>query len=206
MSNGNTMVPIETTKLKPGFSDAVFESQTAFRAILSAMAYAGRIHTVDTNIDSPAPLAPATTALALTLFDFDTSVWLDAKTAADEAVGFLKFHCGCPIIETTEDARFGIIADVSAMPAFDGFAFGEDRYPDRSTTLIVQVPTLTEGPAMHWSGPGIKDTIEVRIGALPADFHEQWALNHELYPLGLDLIFVSGTSIIGLPRGIRIEG
>ena len=194
------------SRLKAGFADPVFDSQTAFRAILDAMSYPSRIQTLDLAMDAPAPLDPATTPLALTLLDFDTSVWLDAAAAADELPDFLKFHCGCPIAATPADAQFAIVADASMIPALDRFALGEDKYPDRSATLIIQVPSLTDGPQTIWSGPGIPGTATANIAGLPDNFWELWALNGELYPLGVDLVFVCGSDIVGLPRGVKVEG
>jgi alpha-D-ribose 1-methylphosphonate 5-triphosphate synthase subunit PhnH len=196
----------DAARLKPGFANPVFDSQATFRAILDAMSYAGRVQAIASEVDAPAPLDAATAALALTLFDFDTPVWLDAEAAAGPVPGFLKFHCGCPITGEPEKARFGVSAGAGIMAMLEYFPIGEDQYPDRSATIIVQVPSLTDGPSTIWSGPGILEKQDVRIGGLPDGFWAQWALNHELYPLGLDLIFVSGREIIGLPRSVKVEG
>ncbi|HEY4200423.1 MAG TPA: phosphonate C-P lyase system protein PhnH [Devosiaceae bacterium] len=206
MSSGNDSMAAQAELLKPGFANAVFESQTAFRAILNAMSYAGRIQDIGIGLDGPAPLDIATTAAVLTLFDFDTSVWLDSRVAQSAVPEFVKFHCGSPITAAALDAQFAIISDPATMPSLDSFGIGEDRYPDRSATIIIQVPTLTEGPVTHWTGPGIEKVTDVRIGGLPESFWAQWALNHELYPLGLDIIFASGSAVIGLPRGVKVEG
>lgn len=196
----------DTSLLMPGFADAVFDGQAAFRAVLDALAYAGRVHEVASALDGPAPLHPATTALALSLFDFETPIWLDAATGNHAVAEFLKFHAGCPIVAKPADAGFAVIADPASMPLLDVFYIGEDRYPDRSATLVIQVESLVEGQPMRWTGPGIKDSLEVGIGGLPDNFWHRWALNHELYPLGLDVIFVSGTAVVGMPRGIKVEG
>jgi alpha-D-ribose 1-methylphosphonate 5-triphosphate synthase subunit PhnH len=155
---------------------------------------------------TPAPFTAATAAIALTLFDFDNAVWLDGASAHGPVPAFLRFHCGTRVCSDPIEARFAVIADPSAMPSLDSFAIGEDRYPDRSATLIIQVPSLTEGPVTTWTGPGIESSQEVRIDGLPAGFWEQWALNHELYPLGVDIIFTAGNSVIGLPRSVNVEG
>jgi alpha-D-ribose 1-methylphosphonate 5-triphosphate synthase subunit PhnH len=191
--------------LKPGFADPVFEAQAAFRTLLKAVSYAGRVQAIETGLDAPRPLAAATAAIALTLFDFDSPVWLDAGAAQGPVPGFLKFHCGTPICSSPGDARFAVITDPVRMPALDSFAIGEDRYPDRSATLIVQVDSLTEGSGTTWTGPGIDGSRQVRIAGLPNGFWEQWALNHELYPRGVDVIFASAGSVIGLPRSVRVE-
>jgi len=192
-------------RLKPGFAAPVFDSQSSFRALLDAMSYPARIHALDIAIDAPPPLGPATTLLALTLFDFDTVVWLDGAAAAAEVPDYLKFHCGCPITAQPVEAQFGLVADPAAMPVLDSFAIGEDRYPDRSATIIIQVPSLTDGPETTWTGPGIRSPFKVRIAGLPEGFWAQWAGNAELYPLGVDLVFVCGHEIVGLPRGVTVE-
>ncbi|MEX2482587.1 MAG: phosphonate C-P lyase system protein PhnH [Gammaproteobacteria bacterium] len=195
----------DATRLKPGFADPVFEAQAAFRAVLNAMSYAGRVYEFKTDLDPPGPFAAATAAIALTLFDFDNAVWLDGASADGPVPAFLRFHCGTRLCRDPIEARFAVIADPSIMPALDSFAIGEDRYPDRSATLIIQVPSLTEGPATSWTGPGIESSLEVRIAGLSADFWEQWALNHELYPLGVDILFTAASSVIGLPRSVKVE-
>lgn len=205
MSNAHNALGADTKRLKPGFADPVFDSQAAFRAVLNAMSYAGRVYDIASDLDPPEPLSAAAAAIALTLFDFDNAVWLDSLAAAGPVPEFLKFHCGSRLVGSPIEARFALIVEPSRMPLIDSFATGEDRYPDRSATLIVQVPSLTEGPVTSWSGPGIDGSLEVGIAGLPLDFYEHWGLNHELYPLGVDIIFASGGSVVGLPRGVKVE-
>jgi alpha-D-ribose 1-methylphosphonate 5-triphosphate synthase subunit PhnH len=205
-SEHSLSVAVDTSRLKPGFADAVHDAQAAFRAVLDAMAYAGRIQQIETGLDAPEPLHAGMAAVALTLFDFDTSVWLDAEAAAGPVPAWLKFHCGSPLVAQMQAAQFGLIADAANLPALENFAIGEDKYPDRSATLIVQVPSLTDGPETVWTGPGVDGSIAVRIAGLPEGFWAQWDDNHGLYPLGVDIIFVSGTSVVGLPRGIKVRG
>lgn len=192
--------------LKPGFSDPVFDSQLAFRAVLDAMSYPGRAQAIGIDLDPPMPLAGASTATMLMLFDFGNEVWLDHAAASGPVPEFLRFHCGTRLVSNTNEARFAVVADPSRMPALESFAIGDDRYPDQSATLVIEVQSLTAGPPTIWTGPGIKMRTEVRVAGLPQDFWQQWALNHELYPLGVDIIFASGESVIGLPRSIKVEG
>jgi len=194
-----------STRLKPGFADPVFETQSAFRAVLSAMSYPGRVHALETDLDPPSPLAAATAAIALTLFDFGNEVWLDGVTATGPVPDFLRFHCGSRLVNNPIEARFALITDPSNLPALESFAIGEDSYPDRSATLVIQVPSLTNGPVATWTGPGIETRSEVRIAGLSEAFWEQWSLNHDLYPLGVDIVFVSEDSVVGLPRGVKVE-
>src|SRR5690606_5787687 len=154
--------------------------------------------------EAPAPLEAATAAIALALIDFETPLWLDA--GAGGAADYLRLHCGAPIAPVPEAARFAIITDPVVMPPLSAFAAGDDLYPDRSATLIVQLPALEGGTPMRWSGPGIRDTATLAPRGLPDRFLSEWADNHALYPIGVDILFTAGVYAIGLPRSIRMEG
>jgi len=190
---------------QPGFADAVFDSQASFRALLDALARPGQIRTLTAPLSAPAPLSPAATALALTLFDHDTPVWLDAGAGAGEVPGFLAFHCGCPLVDEAERAGFALITAPSAMPALHGFAIGEDRYPETSTTLVIDVPGLTGGAPVRLSGPGIATVTEVTPLGLPERFWSQMTANRGLFPLGVDVVLAAGEQVIGLPRTVKAE-
>jgi alpha-D-ribose 1-methylphosphonate 5-triphosphate synthase subunit PhnH len=198
-------VGINTRDLKPGFAEPIFDSQSTFRGVLDAMAYAGRVQTLDRLEDVPQPLMPATAALALTLLDFETPVWLDVEQTS-AAANYIRFHSGAPLVADTAAARFGIVTRAAEMPSISAFAFGEDKYPDTSCTLIIQVPSLKGGPAMRWTGPGIQQTATCQVEGLPEGFWLDWEDNHGLYPMGVDVIFTTGREILGLPRGIKVEG
>jgi alpha-D-ribose 1-methylphosphonate 5-triphosphate synthase subunit PhnH len=193
-----------STGLLPGFADPVFDAQSAFRAALDAMSYPGRIQSVPTALQTPDPLGIAAGSLALALFDFDTPVWLDATLGTNAVSGYLRFHCGCPIVRETAEAKFALVSAAN-LPRLDNFSIGEDRYPDRSATLVIAVLSLTDGPATTWTGPGINGSITANIAGLPADFWDQWADNAELYPQGIDVIFTCGERLVGLPRTITVE-
>ncbi len=91
------------------------------------------------------------------------------------------------------------------MPRLHEFAQGDDKYPDRSTTVIVQVSSLTDGPRTIWSGPGVNGSIDVCIDGLPDWFWDDWRRNNESYPLGVDVLFACAGAVIGLPRSIKVE-
>lgn len=200
-----TLSPPTPGALKPGFADPVFDAQAAFRATLDGMAYPGRVRDIGVTADPPAPLNAASALVALTLFDFDTRVWLDPEAGSDEAREFLKFHCGCPIGGSAAEAQFALIAASDSMPGLEVFGIGEDRYPDRSATLVIQLSSLSGGPVTRWTGPGIDGGIDVSLDGLPDRFWSQWEDNSALYPQGVDIIFTCGSALIGLPRTIKVE-
>lgn len=190
-------------RLLPGLPDPVFDSQRAFRAALAALARPGSIHRIDIAIEPPAPLAPAAAALALTLADFETPLWLQSTEAAPAQ--YLRFHCGSPLVVDTAAARFAFLHDAGTMPTLAAFNQGEIDYPDRSTTLIIQVRSLAAGAGTKLRGPGIRGSAALAADGLPSRFWEEWRGNAALFPRGVDVILVDGSRIASLPRTTQVE-
>src|SRR5262249_28798831 len=150
---------------------------TTFRSVMDAMARPGTVRPL-AGIAAPAPLSPTAAAVALTLLDYETPFWLDAPlTAAGEVARFISFHSGARITADPANAAFALIAAPAAAPPFARFAQGSLEYPDRSTTLVLQVAQLAEGDGMVLRGPGILGTRRLAASPLPADFLAQLAEN-----------------------------
>ena len=194
-----------TDTLLAGFNDTTLDSQRAFRAALDALSRPGRIVTMPDLLPdgAPQPLMPATAALALALFDYETPVWLDEAADTPAVRDWLRFHCGCPLVSDKAEARFALLAGTAE--ALAGFDTGTDAYPDRSATLIRQVESLSDGPAYRLSGPGIAQEETLKINSLYADFESDWQKNAKLFPRGLDLFLVAGDRLAGLPRTVAIS-
>ncbi len=144
-------------------------------------------------------------AIALTLFDQDTPVWLDSKAAATPDISnWIRFHTSAPVIAETSGCSFALIANPAAMPDFDGFALGTAEYPDRSTTVIMQVTSVTEGPAYELHGPGIDGVAMLHANIDLPDWLDRLALNATLFPRGIDLILVADDAIVAIPRTTRL--
>jgi alpha-D-ribose 1-methylphosphonate 5-triphosphate synthase subunit PhnH len=181
--------------------NAVLAAQSTFRKVMDAMARPGSIHTIESSAAAPVPLSPATASIALTLFDHDTPIWLGAPFAASEAVAsWLRFNTSCPIVADQGQAAFALAGDMAALPPLESFALGTPDYPDRSTTLILQVASLTDGDALILSGPGIRGTATLRAAGLPKDLVEQLSGNRVLFPRGVDLLLIADHDIAALPR------
>ena len=187
-----------------GFADPVRDAQETFRTVMDALANPGRILPLRGIPYAPPPLLPTTAAVLLTLADFETKLWLDSAIAeTTDGPGFLRFHMQAPLVETPAEADFAIISDPMGMPQLAAFRQGTPEYPERSTTLVIQVEQLAnEGPTFE--GPGICGKIAFRADPLPERFKEETALNRMQFPLGVDLIFVTGTAIAALPRSVRL--
>jgi alpha-D-ribose 1-methylphosphonate 5-triphosphate synthase subunit PhnH len=187
------------------FPASLLAAQSNFRAILDATASPGSVRPVTTDVAAPAPLSAGAAAVALTLCDTDTPVWLDAALRQSEAVcQWLRFHCGCKIVDDPGDAAFAFVGAASALPPFEDFNLGTPDYPDRSTTIVLGVATLREGPPLVLTGPGIRDRAVLRAASLPDDMAARLADNRALFPRGVDLILVTATDVAALPRSVRL--
>lgn len=189
----------------PGFADPVLDSQRVFRAVLDAMDHPGRVVEVRGSGMAPDPLHPATAAVCLTLADFETPVWLDTRASTLEAIAYLRFHCGCRLVDAPAQGRFALISDPRSMPPLSAFDLGSDEFPDRSTTLMVQVETLTAGRGRRLTGPGIKVEARLEARGLPDAFWQGLRHNHGLFPRGVDVLLTAGSQIAALPRTTAVE-
>lgn len=191
--------------LLPAWDDPVAGAQAAFRCVLAALAEPGAAQAMPAAVDGPAPMTPAMTALCLALLDHETPVWLDAAMATPAVRAFLRFHCGCAVVDAPSSAAFALIAGVPDAAALDRFCAGTPAYPDRSTTLLWQVPALNGGPARMLAGPGIRTRQPFSVAGLPDDFPAAWQDNAARFPLGADIVFCCGDRLLGLPRTTRLE-
>ena len=186
--------------LQPAFTDPVLDAQRGFRAAIKALAGPGLIQTLHAT-PSLEGLAPATYALCLVLLDVDTPLWLSPSFDTPAIRANLAFHCGCPLTANREDARFALLAAEDLLD-LSGFDHGNDRYPDQSCTLLVQLPNLDGGAGLAWRGPGIETEHAVALPVAEGFWREREQRNE--FPRGLDLFFTAGQDVMGLPRSTRI--
>lgn len=190
------------TQLSAGFPDPVHDAQHAFRSVLDALSRPGRRFALGQPISGLA-LGPAMAHLLLALTDDDTAVWWQQSDEA--APDWLRFHTGASQAATPGEAAFAVLASAAGMPSLDRFAAGSLESPERSATLLVEVPSLDDGPALEWRGPGIQETQTVRIAGLPDNFWAQWQASHALFPQGVDIVFTCAAAALGLPRTTRVR-
>ncbi len=191
--------------LDADFANPVLTTQAIFRAALAALSEPGTERTVLPDVPAIGALAPATVGLCRALVDADTPVWLDDIAASAEALSYLAFHCGLRRTADPRAAAFAVVADARRCPPLASFSAGTADYPDRSTTVLLQVDELDPAGALRLSGPGIESVRGFAAAPLPADFWRQVELNNALYPLGVDIFFVAGRRLAALPRSTKVE-
>ena len=192
-------------ELPAGFADKVLSAQSTFRSVMDAMARPGSIQPIASVAGTPAAMMRGTAAIALTLFDHDTPAWLDTRmSATPDVTKWLKLHTSAPVVADSSISSFALVGDPQTLPPLDRFAFGSNEYPDRSTTLILQVESLTQGPAIELRGPGIDGTATLNASIQPHDLFERLAVNAALFPRGIDVVLVRDDTIVAIPRTTRL--
>ncbi|RJF86573.1 phosphonate C-P lyase system protein PhnH [Oleomonas cavernae] len=190
--------------LLAGFTDPVGAAQGCFRAVLDAMSRPGRIVELGVPATAPAGLSQAAASVMATLADLDTAVWLGAGLDGQGIAAFVTGQCDAPLAARPAAAAFALVQAADLLP-LDRFGAGDEAYPDRSTTVIVEGAALGEGPALTLSGPGIKGSHGLGVGGLPAGFVEAWRQQRAAFPLGVDLVLCTGDRLAALPRSVDIR-
>ena len=185
---------MQNQMLDGGFAHPPLNAAHAFRAIMTAMAQPGTIRSVAGALP-PAPVSIAAGVALLTLCDPETPLFLGARHDCAALRAWVTFHCGAPIVPANK-AQFAL-GDWDDLPLQD-FAIGTAEYPDRSTTLIVELPALTQQGATL-QGPGILDQAQLSLPDIAA-----FQRNNALFPLGIDFVFTCGDRLAGLPRSTRV--
>jgi len=194
-----------STAIQGGFRSPVFDSQSVFRAVMDAMARPGSRRRVATLTAPPEPMSHLAGAVALALCDHDTPVWLDRHLSTPLVREWLGFHSGAAVTPIATEAHFAFAAAADDLVALESFAQGSQEYPDRSTTIVLQVDSFDTGVPLTLAGPGIERTATIASSPMPRHFIAQWRQNHARFPRGVDLILVSRDEIACLPRTTRIE-
>jgi alpha-D-ribose 1-methylphosphonate 5-triphosphate synthase subunit PhnH len=188
-----------------GFESPVFQSQSVFKALMDGLARPGTIQPLDSGAQPPAPMGAGAGAIALTVCDHDTPVYLAMPLVEVGVPGWLAFQTGALLTNDRDEAQFAFLDGSTMLPPLSTFAAGTQEYPDRSTTIILEVPSVSEGQPYQLSGPGIDGSASINVTGLPAPFESLWKENNALYPRGVDLILVAGLEMICLPRTVRIR-
>ncbi|WP_428698084.1 phosphonate C-P lyase system protein PhnH [Stappia sp.] len=194
-----TMPQFDVQAVSGGFTDPVFEAQAAFRALMDASARPGTIHDLPAGLAPPAPLGAGPAAVMLALCDPDTPVWLAEALCGEATSAWIAFQCGAPFVGDSARAAFAF-AGADDMPALSALNAGTQEYPDRATTLVVEVEALEGGEEIILEGPGILGRWHIAPKGLPQSFVSEREDNRALFPRGVDVVLVAGSRVMALPR------
>lgn len=186
-----------------GFADPVYNAQSVFKAVMDGMARPGTIQTAAPDVGPPAPLGAAAGAIALTLCDHETPVWLSTSIGKSGVPAWLSFNTGASFSEKLE-ARFVFIERGAMLSSLNQFSLGTQEYPDRSATVVIEVDEIEGGKELALTGPGIKSLQMIAPAGLPETFLRLWNDNRAIFPRGVDVILTAGSRFLCLPRTTKI--
>lgn len=187
--------------LLASFTHPVADAQYAFRRILKAMSEPGCMVSLPLH-HGWGTLSPAATAVLLTLVDQESPLWIDAGLDSESLRNNLRFHTGAPLVES-RDAPFALSHSASQPDPAD-FAAGDNFSPEKSTTLIIEVASLSGGLTLRLSGPGLREPRAI-APKLPASVINYLRARPHTFPQGVDLIFTCGEAMMALPRTTTVE-
>jgi len=186
------------------FADPVLDSQAAFRDCLDALASPGALVTLGAGPHALPGLDPAAGVLLFSLLDQDTRLWLSPGVAGAQVATSLKFHTGCSFAAAPGEADFALVARIEELPTLESFGAGSQEYPERSATVVLQVPFISD-TGWRLSGPGVRGEVRLSVPTLGEAFLEQWRRNHAMFPRGVDFYLSCGERLCALPRTTRIS-
>lgn len=166
--------------------------QQAFRALLDAFAYPGRVVQL-----APAPALALPLVLA-TLIDAGTTLADPAGLVDGDELRRLGARTTAP-----EEAQFVVVP--GTQPPGWSPRLGTLENPEQGATVIVAVEALDAGAAWTLSGPGINGQAQLRVSGLDPLW---WSLRtgwNASFPMGVDLLLVSRQHVVALPRTTRTD-
>ena len=195
----------DLSSLVPGFDHEALGSQAVFRAALHALAHPGRPTDMPMGASAPQKGHMAAAVLLLGLLDADNRLWLSESLAHSDAAGWLRFHTGCALVPTPEQADFCWCAQGDVWPNLAALPQGSDDWPERSATCVLEVTRLlADGTGWALQGPGIDGTQRLRVQGMADGFEAQWQANQTRFPCGVDVFLATATQIAGLPRSTQL--
>lgn len=174
----------------PIFTEQEKASQETFTALMMALSYPGEQEPLSSG---------SVISIGQTLLDLETTFYTSdrqlakqlAQTTAREVAAENADYLFFP---TMSDADLEIIKTAKV---------GTMLYPDRSATLIIGC-NFGDGVSLKLTGPGIKTHKEIQIGSIPEQLFSVRGITID-YPLGWDIFFVDGSSVMGLPRTTVVD-
>ena len=168
--------------------------QQCYRSLLQAMSYPGQVQRLPASGSENATLAILATLVdaEVSLSDHDCLLDLDAwlllqaqKSSSDQADFILCRGDLAPAL----NPRLGTLSS-----------------PERSATLIVRVASVNDGNLkLKMAGPGIKGVLQRDLEGLDPAWlsqRQQWI---SAFPLGVDMLLVDQSSVVGIPRTTQVE-
>jgi alpha-D-ribose 1-methylphosphonate 5-triphosphate synthase subunit PhnH len=165
--------------------------QRAFRRIVDAFSYPGRIVELETQAGHVLPLVLATLADP-------------ATTLADpcELVGAADRQRLGVKTASADQAQF-VVMPGSEVPDFE-LALGTLDSPEKGATLILIVDEIKQGSGLILSGPGIQSSSSLQVTGIDPQWWKLRRKWNSAFPLGVDVVLLGEHGVVALPRTIKV--
>lgn len=191
------------SQVQTGLANPVYDAQGIFRLLLKSMAEPGLIARLDDTPEFMTGLNAASYAVALALFDQDTSINLSASLQHKSIKDSLRFHTAAHLVDSCDQADF-VICNEADRPDLDRLNAGTEAYPDQSCTLIIQCESFFKGIIYRATGPGIASSRKIRCSGFNGTLLHQRENLAAQFPLGIDLILTCGREFFCIPRTTKL--
>jgi alpha-D-ribose 1-methylphosphonate 5-triphosphate synthase subunit PhnH len=174
-------------------TDSEARNHATFQALMWALSHPGRAQIL------PGDASRALVHIAAALLDLETSCFSPDPSLAREIgrTGARALPPSQAAYQFFPELRAADLDLLRHAPA------GTYVAPDEAATLVLGCE-LGRGRRLRLRGPGIQREAELQVGGLPEPFWELRAAAIR-YPLGWDVLLVSGGRVIGLPRTTVVE-
>lgn len=199
----------EQGSILTGFENEATESSQLFRDIMTAMSCPGQIRKLSMTLPAPAGLTSASTAVLLTLCDFETKLLLNGSAKTSQAQAHLSFHTDTQLVDQADQADYAVADMSESLDIYRDLSIGCAISPEKSATLILQVESLSnQNPQLSLTGPGIKTEAQLGFGQtkFPQALATYLQETRRYFPAGLDLVFTDQQQqLAALPRTTQLK-
>ncbi|CAM5539507.1 hypothetical protein TMEC54S_00030 [Thauera mechernichensis] len=165
--------------------------QTAFRQLMTAFSYPGRVLPLAGDGESASMLVVAT------LIDGACSLADPNGQLAGDDLRRMGTRMGS--VETADFVLASGMRVVNAPPRL-----GSLENPEQGATIVLAVAALGTGATLSLHGPGINGEQLLHVSGVDPAWWTQRAEWNTHFPLGVDFILVSQHAVAALPRTTRI--
>ena len=194
-------------ELPAGFADKVLSAQSTFRSVMDAMARPGSVQRIAPRPARRPPMMRGTAAIALTLFDHDTPIWLDAPMSATPDVAQMAQvpHQRAGDRGFRRSASFALVGDPRDAAGARSLRVRQQRISGSfdDADPAGRKPDAT-GPPSSCAAPASTARRCCGPSIQPQDLFERLAVNAALFPRGIDVVLVHDDAIVAIPRTTRL--
>ncbi len=165
--------------------------QRAFRQLLSAFSYPGQIVSLGGEPEQALTLALATL--------------IDGSVGLCDLHGLISIddrrRLGCTM--TAAEAAQFVVVDAGQFTEFQP-SLGSLESPEHGATLLLRAYPEESKTVLRLTGPGINGERILTVAGVHPEWWSQRKLWNRAFPLGADMIILTGDQLLAIPRTIRV--